>query len=233
MLGRDEGCSSNVLPAVGKVATVTIVDDESAFQFIAPTVTVEGGHAERGHHRATHRHADHAGHRDLHRDARAPRSPAPTSRRSRAPSRSPPNTPSKTFNVPIVNNTRLDGTAHASCSPSAIPTGGAQLGTQRTATLTIDDNEQAGTFKLDKGSYTVLESAGFVTINVLRSGLNLTGNVSVNLVRHRRHRARSGTNYTRPADPADLRGRRDDETGQGADPARLRGDRRRRSSRSR
>ena len=34
---------SLVLPAVGKVATVTIVDDESAFQFSAPTFSVKEG----------------------------------------------------------------------------------------------------------------------------------------------------------------------------------------------
>ena len=111
----------------------------------------------------------------------------------------PANTPSKTFNVPIINNTRLDGTRTVALALGN-PTGGAQLGTQRTATLNIDDNEQAGTFKLDKGSYTVLESAGFVSINVLRTGLNLTGNVSVNLIATD-GTAKNGTNYTAPATP--------------------------------
>ena len=101
--------------------------------------------------------------------------------------------------MPIINNTRLDGT-RTNGLVLGNPTGGAQLGTQRTATLNIDDNEQAGTFKLDKGSYTVLESAGFVSINVLRTGLNLTGNVSVNLIATD-GTAKKGTNYTAPATP--------------------------------
>ena len=67
----------------------------------------------------------------------------------------------------------------------------------RTATLTIDDDEQAGTFRFDKDAYTVLETAGFVTVNVLRSGLNLTGNVSVNLVATD-GTAKSGINYGAP-----------------------------------
>ena len=93
--------------------------------------------------------------------------------------------------MPIINNSRLDGTRTVALALGN-PTGGAQLGTQRTATLNIDDNEQAGTFKLDKGSYTVLESAGFVSVNVLRTGLNLTGNVSGQPRRHRRHREERG-----------------------------------------
>jgi Calx-beta domain len=111
----------------------------------------------------------------------------------------PANTPSRTFNVPIINNTRLDGTRTVALALGTT-TGGAQLGTQRTATLNIEDNEQAGTFKLDKSSYTVLESAGFVSINVIRSGLNLTGNVSVNLIATD-GTAKNGTNYTAPATP--------------------------------
>ena len=106
------------------------------------------------------------------------------------------NVPSKTFNVPIVNNTRLDGARRVRLALGN-PTGGAQLGTVSTAILSIDDNEQAGTFRLDKDAYTVLESAGFVTVNVLRSGLNLTGNVSINLVATD-GTAKSGINYGAP-----------------------------------
>src|SRR4029079_2002898 len=70
----------------------------------------------------------------------------------------PANTPSKTFTVPILSNTQLDGNRSVVLTLSA-PTGGAQLGTLRTASLVIRDDEQAGAFKLDKGAYTVLESA--------------------------------------------------------------------------
>src|SRR4029453_14083557 len=71
----------------------------------------------------------------------------------------PANTASKTINVPITNNTLLAGNRSVRLALSN-PTGGAQLGTQTTARLNIEDNEQAGTFTLDKGAYTVLESGG-------------------------------------------------------------------------
>jgi len=75
----------------------------------------------------------------------------------------PANPPSKTFNVPILNDTLLDGDRSVMLA-LANPTGGAGLGTVSSATQTIAGNEQAGQFKLDKSTYTVLESAGFVSI---------------------------------------------------------------------
>src|SRR5262249_59765164 len=88
---------------------------------------------------------------------------------------------------------RLDGPGSGLLALGS-PTGGAQLGTQSTAVLNIEDNEQAGVFKLDKGVYTVLESAGTVSVTVMRTGLNLTGNVSVTLVATDGS-AGNGTNY--------------------------------------
>jgi hypothetical protein len=182
--------------APGSVATVTIVDDESAFQFSSATYTVKEG-------------TPNAVITVLRTGTLT--SPA-TVTYSATPGTAQPaidftpvastlsfpaSTPSKTFTVPIINNTRLDGNRSVFLALGTT-TGGAQLGTQRTATLNIEDNEQAGTFKLDKGAYTVLESAGFVSVNVLRSGLNLTGNVSVNLVATDGN-AKNGVNYTAPA----------------------------------
>ena len=180
---------------MGKVATVTIVDDESAFQFSAPTFSVKEGtpNAVVTVLRtgtltvpATVTYTATPGTAQPGTDF------TPVSGLLSFPA----NTPSKTFNVPIVNNTRLDGTRSVLLALGN-PTGGAQLGTVRTATLTIDDDEQAGTFRFDKDAYTVLETAGFVTVNVLRSGLNLTGNVSVNLVATD-GTAKSGINYGAP-----------------------------------
>jgi len=43
----------------------------------------------------------------------------------------------------------------------------------------IQDNDLPGTFKVDKGTYTALESAGTLSIIVWRTGTSLAGNVSV------------------------------------------------------
>jgi uncharacterized repeat protein (TIGR01451 family) len=183
-----------VLPTPGRIATVTIVDDESAFQFSAATYSGKEG-------------TPNAVITVLRTGTLT--SPA-TVTYTASPGTAQPgqdftpvagllsfpaNTPSKTFNVPIINNTRLDLGPRTVQLALGNPTGGALLGTQRTAVLTIEDNEQAGTFKLDKGTYTVLESAGFVSVTVTRTGLNLTGNVSVTLVATD-DSARNGTNYS-------------------------------------
>jgi hypothetical protein len=188
---------TTVLPSVGQIATVTIVDDESAFQFSAPTFHVKEGTPNavvtvlRTGTRTTPASVTYSA---------SPGTAQPGIDFTPVPPTIlafPPNVPSKTFNVPIINNTRLDGNRSVLLTLSS-PTGGAELGTPSTATLIIEDNEQAGTFKLDKGAYTVLESAGFVSVNVLRSGLNLTGNVSVNLIATD-DTAKNGINYTAPA----------------------------------
>jgi len=195
LLNPRGGATLPVPPALGRVATVTIVDDESAFQFSAPALSVKEGTPS-------------AVITVLRTGTLT--APATVTFSATLDTAQPgtdftpvsgtltfaANVPSKTFNVPIVNNTRLDGARRVRLALGN-PTGGAQLGTVSTAILSIDDNEQAGTFRLDKDAYTVLESAGFVTVNVLRSGLNLTGNVSINLVATD-GTAKSGINYGAP-----------------------------------
>ena len=85
---------------------------------------------------------------------------------------------SKTVNIPIVNDTQfeLDETINLSLTN---PQGGATLGTQTTATLTIinDDLPQPGTISLNSSSYTVNEN-GTASITLIRTG-GSDGTVSV------------------------------------------------------
>ena len=85
---------------------------------------------------------------------------------------------SKTVNIPIINDTQfeLDETINLSLTN---PQGGATLGTQTTATLTIinDDLPQPGTISLNSSSYTVNEN-GTASITLIRTG-GSDGTVSV------------------------------------------------------
>src|SRR6185369_6779955 len=107
------------------VVTVTIVDDESAFQFDTATfTTAETGSAVVKVVRsglltapATVAYATSDG------TAVAGRDYTPVSGVLTFPA----NTPSKTFTVPILSNTQLDGNRSVVLTLSA-PTGGAQLG---------------------------------------------------------------------------------------------------------
>jgi len=182
------------------VATVTIVDDESAFQFSAPTFTVTEGTANAVI--TVLRTGPLVGQATVNYTATPGTAVAgldftPVSGVLTFPA----NTPSKTFNVPILNDTLLDGSRSVvlglNTPTGGVQPGGVQLGTVNTATLTIVDNEQAGQFKLDKTAYTVAETAGFVTITVMRTGTNLVGNVSVTLT-STNGSATSGVNYTAP-----------------------------------
>lgn len=200
LLNPQGGATLPATAALGRSATVTIVDDESAFQFSAPTFAVTEGTANAlitvlrtgpllG--QAT------VGYTATPGTAVAGLDFNPVSGTLTFPA----NTPSKTFNVPILNDTLLDGnrsvTLGLNTPTGGVQPGGVQLGTVDTATLTIVDNEQAGQFKLDKAAYTVLETAGFVTITVMRTGTNLVGNVSVTLTTTNSS-ATSGVNYTAP-----------------------------------
>ena len=190
-------CNIASLPRVvaPMIATVTIVDDESAFQFRDPTFTVTEGTANAVI--TVLRTGPLVGQATVNYTATPGTAVAgldfnPVSGTLIFPA----NTPSKTFNVPILNDTLLDGNRSVTLGLNT-PTGGVQLGTVNTATLTIVDNEQAGQFKLDKTAYTVTETAGFVTITVMRTGTNLVGNVSVTLT-STNGSATSGVNYTAP-----------------------------------
>ncbi|MBU6400518.1 MAG: hypothetical protein KGS61_09385 [Verrucomicrobia bacterium] len=73
----------------------------------------------------------------------------------------------KTFLVPILDNAIIDGNQTVSLLLTN-PTGGAILGTPGSATLTILDDDCALAF--DTNAYSVLEYAGAVTLNVRRLG---------------------------------------------------------------
>ena len=85
---------------------------------------------------------------------------------------------SKTVTVPILNNSFVQGNRTVMLGLNG-PTGGAQLGTLGSAVLSIGEDDQGGTIKLSAGSYTVGEAAGSVVVTITRVGTSLAGNVSV------------------------------------------------------
>ncbi len=85
---------------------------------------------------------------------------------------------SNTVSVPIRNNTEVHGNRTIMLGLNG-PTGGAQLGPRASAVLTIPEDDQGGVIKLSAGAYTVAEGAGAVVVMVMRTGVNLAGNVSV------------------------------------------------------
>jgi hypothetical protein len=87
---------------------------------------------------------------------------------------------SKTVTIPIINDTRFESDETVNLILSN-PQGGATLGTQTTATLTIinDDLLQPGVISLNSSSYTVNEN-GTPTINLIRTG-GSDGEVTVTL----------------------------------------------------
>src|SRR4029453_679730 len=84
----------------------------------------------------------------------------------------------RTISVTIVNNTLVDGNRSFMLTLGQ-PTNGVQLGAQSTTNVTIQDDDLPGSFKVDKPTYTVAESAGSLSIIVRRIGTNLAGNVTV------------------------------------------------------
>lgn len=78
---------------------------------------------------------------------------------------------SKTFTVPLKNDTALDGARTITLALWA-PTVG-ELGEPNEATITVGDNDFAGTFRFTSATYTATESASgsvVVNITVTRSG---------------------------------------------------------------
>ena len=86
---------------------------------------------------------------------------------------------SKTITVPIVDDTVAESDETVSMSLSNA-TGGASVGTQGTATLTITDDDAPGEVAFDSSSYTVAENGSDATITLVRTG-GSSGEVSVDV----------------------------------------------------
>jgi hypothetical protein len=76
---------------------------------------------------------------------------------------------SRTFTVPILNDTLADGPRTVVLALSAA-TGGAMLATPGTALLTILDDDVAGAIQFRSATYSARETAGAAKITVTRSG---------------------------------------------------------------
>jgi len=79
-----------------------------------------------------------------------------------------PGIKSLSFTVTTVNTTSADGARTVLLSLGA-PTGGAVLGTNATATLTIQDNDAPGTFQFGAATYGVVEG-GLSPVMITRTG---------------------------------------------------------------
>ena len=80
----------------------------------------------------------------------------------------------RTFTIPIINDT-LDENSETVNLTLSNPTGGAQLGTQNTALLTITDNDTGGTLQFSAAAYSASETKTPATITVKRSGGSASG----------------------------------------------------------
>jgi len=100
---------------------------------------------------------------------------------------------SRTFTVTLTNDT-LDELNETLTLDLSAPMGGATLGSPATTTLTILDNDVAGSVQLSAGSYGVGESDGTLTVTVMRSGGAASG-VTVNYATSN-GTATAGSDYT-------------------------------------
>jgi hypothetical protein len=76
---------------------------------------------------------------------------------------------SLTFTLPILEDA-LDEANETVLLQLGAPTGGATLGPQAISTVTITDNDVAGTVKLSASAYSLSESGGTLTVTVTRTG---------------------------------------------------------------
>ncbi len=83
----------------------------------------------------------------------------------------------QTFTVPILNNTRVDGARSLTLSLFDPAGFGLLLGNQSTATLVINDDDTGGLIRF--AANTSVTEGGTAALSVIRSGVNLAGNVSV------------------------------------------------------
>ena len=103
---------------------------------------------------------------------------------------------SKTFAIPIINDTAVEGNETVTISLSS-PTGGATLGSPANATLTIISDDvatQPGALQFGSATYAANENGGTVTITVTRTG-GSDGAVSVNYATSNGS-ATAGSDYT-------------------------------------
>src|SRR5262249_33461567 len=98
--------------------------------------------------------------------------------------------------IPIINDTAVEGNETVNLTLSS-PTGGATLGSQTTAVLTIQDDDvapQPGTLQFNAGSYSLTENGGTLTLTVTRTG-GTSGTVSVQYATSN-GTATAGSDYT-------------------------------------
>ena len=79
-----------------------------------------------------------------------------------------PGTRSRTFTVPLREDTVVDGVKTVLLLLGATTDG--ELGPQRTAVLTVADNDAGGTLQFSAPTYSVSEGAALATITVVRTG---------------------------------------------------------------
>jgi hypothetical protein len=91
-----------------------------------------------------------------------------------------PGVVSRKLSIPIVNNS-LAESAETLLVVLSQPTGGAELGPQHTAVVTITDNDPGGSLQFSASAYKASEGAGAVTVTVRRSR-GRAGGVSVDVI---------------------------------------------------